>query len=298
MDKLLIITGPTAAGKTTIAVSFAHEFGGELVSADSRQVYRGMDIATGKDRTSIDVPIHAIDIADPQDEFSVSHWISLAQKSISDIHNRKKLPIVVGGTGFYISALLHPPQSLNIPPNLRLRTMMNDKTREQLQNEVKQKLPDVWKFMNDSDRQNKRRLMRKLEIGKSLVYAEKSTFDTFVCGLAMPYPELYAKIDRRVDERVEAGVLDEIQRLLEAGVSFENPSMATLGYREWKQWFENKTEENKRSAIQKWKWDEHAYARRQMTYMKKISGIRWYHPVQDIERLKRDVDSWYTIGKV
>ncbi len=122
MNKLLVICGPTATGKTVLAAEIAKQFNGELVSADSRQVYRSMDICTGKDRP--DVPIWLYDIVDPDEEFSVSQWVVLARGAIADIHKRNKLPIVVGGTGLYIHALLYPFETINIPPDRTLRNKL------------------------------------------------------------------------------------------------------------------------------------------------------------------------------
>src|SRR3989344_4958306 len=126
MTKVLIICGPTATGKTKLAARLAKRFNGELVSADSRQVYRGMDLTTGKEMP--DVPIWLYDVAHPDEDFSVSHWVKLAKDAISDIQKRNKLPIVVGGTGLYIQALLRPFETIDIPPNKKLREKLQKLT--------------------------------------------------------------------------------------------------------------------------------------------------------------------------
>ena len=150
MGKILIVCGPTATGKTALASQLAKKFDGELISADSRQVYRGMDVVTGKDRP--DVPIWLYDVVNPDEEFSVSHWIKLARRAINDISKRGKLPIIVGGTGLYIHALLHPLETITIPPDRALREQLQEQSVKELQQML------TRGSMNNSDWNNPRRL--------------------------------------------------------------------------------------------------------------------------------------------
>jgi tRNA dimethylallyltransferase len=265
MDKLLVICGPTAAGKTALAAKIAEKFNGELVSADSRQVYRGMDICTGKDRP--DVPIWLYDVADPDEEFSVSHWVRLASAAIADILKRNKLPIVVGGTGLYIHALLHPFETIDIPPNRSLRKKLQTLSVQKLQALIPKG------DMNNSDWNNPRRLIRKIEIAgyKKIKIKQEKIYDALVIGLTAPLPILYARIDTRFAQRIREGMKEEINRLIDT-YGRDVPSMSAIGL------------------------NEHAYVRRQLTWFKKQKGIHWFD-VTDLKHQNRVatlVDAWYT----
>jgi len=344
MKKLLIICGPTATGKTVLALRLAKKFNGELVSADSRQVYRGMDIGTGKDlprnakckmlnakyryKNKIHelipydmdgIPLWMVDVVNPDEEFSVAHYQCLATSVIEDIWKRGKMPIIVGGTGLYIASVLSPIETSHIPPNQLLRKTLERYSLEELQTKLKKDDPLAWNAMNESDRQNSRRLMRKIEIelyrkdkkmstrlrrgfgGQAVRHKE---LNTLIIGLTAPYPVLYESIDRRVDRRVKEGIVEEIKTLIHKGYGWDLPSMNTFGYKEWKEYFKMPNakcqmlneKEFKNEIIQKWKWDEHGYARRQMTWFKKMKRIRWMDITQAewLEKVEREVDSWYT----
>lgn len=184
MNKLLVICGPTATGKTRLAARLAKKLNGELISADSRQVYRGNDLETNKERP--DVPIWLYDVVDPGEEFSVNHWVKLARKAIADIRKRKKLPIVVGGTGLYMKALLEPFETIDIPPDKKLRSKKF--TLSQLQKMVPRG------NMNDSDWNNPRRLIRKIETaGKRR--KPKQSEQAIIIGLTAPLPVLYKRME-------------------------------------------------------------------------------------------------------
>lgn len=244
MNKILIICGPTATGKTALAADLARQFNGELVSADSRQVYRGMDLTTGKDRPK-GIKIWLYDVVDPDEEFSVSHWAQLARGAIADIHDRNKLPIIVGGTGLYIKALLQPLTTIDIPPDQVLRRKLKDASVSALQNMI------VRGDMNDSDWNNPRRLIRKIEISRSPKSKEVHiAYDPLVIGLTAPLPVLDARIDERMTTRLKAGLSSEISCL--QNYSRDLPAMSAIGV------------------------NEHAYARRQLTWFKKQKDVRWF----------------------
>jgi len=278
INKLLIICGPTATGKTEVAVTLAKKFNGELISADSRQVYRGMDIGTGKDREKIDVPIWLLDVVNPDAEFSVSHWVKLAHEAVGDIISRNKLPIVVGGTGLYINALIHPPETMDIPPDTGLRKQLKNASIDELQKLVNS---EVLQLMNPSDRQNPRRLLRKIEIAKStkLLHKSKKAFDYLIVGLTAPIPELFKRIDERVDNRIRRGMKEEVSRLIKE-YGRDIPAMSALGYQ----------------SLENWKQDEHAYAKRQLTWFKKQKDIIWFDITDPAAktRMTEQIDSWYT----
>ncbi len=265
MTKVLIICGPTATGKTKLAARLAKRFNGELVSADSRQVYRGMDLTTGKERP--DVPIWLYDVANPDEDFSVSHWVKLANAAISDIHKRNKLPIVVGGTGLYIRALLSPMETIDIPPNKKLREKLQKLTVRELQKMIPRG------NMNESDWNNPRRLVRRIEILRSRKTAVKprSTYDALICGLTAPVEALDKRIDERILERKRAGMDAEAASLL-ARFDRDFPAMSALGV------------------------NEHAYARRQRRWFKRQADIHWFDVTKRTtrEEVEKLVGAWYT----
>jgi len=263
--KLLVICGPTATGKTALAAALAKKFDGELISADSRQVYRGMDIVTGKDRP--DVPIWLYDVVNPDEEFSVSHWVRLANNAIADIQKRNKLPIVVGGTGLYIHALLNPLETIDIPPNRRLRKKLQSMTAHELQKMISRG------DMNQSDWNNPRRLIRKIEIAQSklILGTQTHTYNCLLIGLTAPLPVLYQRIDKRLADRKRAGMEAEIAGLL-AKYDRHSPSMSSIGL------------------------NEHGYARRQMTWFKKQPDIHWFTITKSGYQsdVTAEVSKWYT----
>jgi len=295
--QLLCIVGPTATGKTKLAVSLAKCFDGELISADSRQVYLSMDIGTGKDKASLEgIPIYMYDVVAPDEPFNVTNYKEQACGCIDDCMKREKLPILVGGSGLYISSILHP-FTVSVGPNAVLRDELATYTKRQLQEKLQEVGKKYWDALNKSDRENPRRLMRKIEIalgGQTEIRGEEMPYDVLQIGLTEPLGVLYKRIDERVDERVKQGMIQEIQTLINKGYTWDLPSMSGLGYRQWKPYIEGTA--TKEEVIRKWKYEEHAYARRQMTWFRKDKTIHWFKRgatgvEQEIESLVR---SWYT----
>jgi tRNA dimethylallyltransferase len=302
-NTLLIICGPTATGKTKLAATLAKLLDAELVSADSRQVYRNMDIGTGKDKAdAMGVPLHLIDVVDPDEDFSVSHYAQLAHRAIADIRTRGKLPIVVGGTGLYIQAVIQPQDSIHIPPNESLRKELSSLDLSVLQNRLRVLASDVFERMNESDRKNPRRLIRKIEILSSTKkpHAKISPpAQIYTVGLTAPNEFLYERIDARVDARVEQGVLEEVRALRAKGYGWELPSMSGLGYQQWKKYIEEPAADQEKllpEIIAQWKFDEHAYARRQMTWFRKMPHVQWFDITNPEYRsfVTKKVTAWYT----
>lgn len=348
MNKLLFIVGPTATGKTDLAISFAKKLDGELVSADSRQVFRGMDIGTGKDLTSketIDrlqlkvkfrqkqyslvpyrfhnVPLWMVDVANPDEDFSISHYHALATRVIADIYKAKKTAIVVGGTGLYIKSLRLQLNQINIPPNKDLRKKLDKLTIEELQASLKKIGAEKFSQMNHSDQFNPRRLIRAIEMvmykkehkgysssdsgevpEESRSY-QKNTKDssrfanalsnnnTLLMGLSTSRQELFRRIDQRVEKRVQQGIITEIENLVQAGYSLDLPAMSATGYRVWKEYFSGK--KTQAETITLWKKEEHDYAKRQMTWFKKEPGINWFDISQPAfkSHISQSVEKWY-----
>jgi len=297
MNKVLFIIGPTATGKTASAVALAKKYNGELISADSRQVYRGMDIGTGKDIETLDgIPMHMYDVASPDEPFNISLYQTKAHQCIADCLKRNKLPIVVGGSGLYVHVLLHP-LTVHVEPNVPLRSELSTYSKEELQKKLQEIGKEYWDALNVSDRENPRRLMRKIEIAlgnKKETKQEQCQYDVLQIGLQLRADMLYLRIDERVEKRVSQGVIREIQTLLDHGYGWDLPSMSSLGYRQWKPYFDGLAE--KASVIERWKYDEHAYARRQMTWFRKDKTIQWFDIQKNgvMDAIESLVASWYT----
>lgn len=333
MNKLLIICGPTATGKTQLALSLAKQFSGELISADSRQVYKGMDIGTGKDvpatahRKSSDLhvefrgknyqfPVYFIDqvalwmydVVNPDEDFSVSHYQYLVKNVIYHVWNKGKLPIVVGGTGFYLRSIIAPVETSAVPPDKNLRIKLNNWSTGQLQEKLQELAPHIWLKMNESDRHNPRRLIRKIEIRLStnvdtLTVNWDKQPDTLFIGLTAPLNILYQRINQRVEARVRQGIIEEIRNLLAQGYAWDLPAMSGLGYRQWREYFDlvgtggiSLEEKLKEETLRRWKFAEHAFARRQLTWFRKQTDIHWFDITKS--NLKTQVAAmmakWYT----
>lgn len=299
--QLIVICGPTATEKTSLGIKLAKKFNGELISADSRQIYKGMDIGTGKDHPK-DIAIHLVDVVNPNEQFNVAQYVKLATKTIKDIWKRGKLPILVGGTGFYIKGVIDGIGTIGVPPDWELRKKLQNSKTPKLQEILRKLDPEKWKRMNKSDRSNPRRLIRAIEIG---IKAQKDKIEIVNCkleignlliiGLKAPNKILYQRVDKRVDKRVEQGVVEEIKNLLSQGYSWENSVLGeTIGYKEWREYFKGKT--TLEEVIQGWKYDEHDYARRQTTWFKKDKRIKWFDitkPGLEKEVVKL-VRKWYS----
>ncbi len=240
-DRILAIVGPTAVGKTDVAIRIALEANGEIVNTDSRQVYKYMDIGTAKptveQRSS--VPHHLIDIVDPNDDFSLGLFLDHSRRTIDDIFERSKLPILVGGSGQYIWGLLEGWQVPQIPPNPELRKSLERRIRKYGLATVYEELT---KFSPESasriDASNPRRIIRALEIYYSSG-KEANTYDNIpppysinIAGLYLERSNLYKRAENRIDRMIENGWVKEVEKLLTMGYSADLPSMSSLGYTE------------------------------------------------------------------
>ncbi len=235
---LLAVVGPTAAGKTEFALRLGEEFDGEIVSADSRQIYRGMDIGTAKptpaERTR--VPHHLIDIVNPDEEFTVAEYQARAYAAIRDLFARGKQPLLVGGTGLYIRAVV---QGLNIPrvaPDRERRRELGRQPAGELYNRLVELDPAASAKILPN---NTRRIIRALEVIEAtgtpisqLQTRHPPPFPIVQIGLTWPRAELYARVDARIERMVEQGLADEVRALVARGYGFNLPAMTSLGYRE------------------------------------------------------------------
>ncbi len=245
-SKVVVILGTTASGKTGLGVKLADIFNGEIVSADSRQVYRGMDIGSGKDLPDYTIKLssgktkkikyHLIDVADPQSEFNLNQYQKLAFASLADIIERKKLPIIVGGTGLYLQAVVDNYHLSEVKPDTKLREELELLDSAELYDRLVAKSPAFAQKLNNSDINNKRHLIRYLEVlSGDLSYQAKtreSLYDFLLLGLDIPKEVLYPRILKRLEDRLANGALvDEVKRLRREGVSWARLESFGLEYR-------------------------------------------------------------------
>jgi tRNA dimethylallyltransferase len=317
MNKLLIICGPTATGKTSLGIYLAKKFNGEILSADSRQVYKGMDIGTGKDLPKAarlqtagsdlsfyeinGVRVYGYDLVEPKEEFSVSKYLKFASEIIADIESRGKLPILVGGTGLYIKGVVDGIPTADVPRNEELREKLSEKSADELFETLSQIDPLKAGSMNASDRKNPRRLIRAIEISQYLLdhklstgrFISASKRDTLFIGLTASKEVIDRRIDERIAKRVQEGIKDEIKGLLDSGVDWNDQSMMSLGYRQYRDFFEGGVEE--KLVIDEWAREEKGYAKRQMTWFRKDRRIVWFD-ISDSnyrEKVEKSVKMWY-----
>ncbi len=239
---LILIVGPTAVGKTEIAIQLTERINGEIVSADSRLFYRGMDIGTAKPtrEEQVHVPHHLIDIANPNEILSLAVFQQKAHKAIADIHARGKLPLLVGGTGQYIRAVTEGWSPPGVKPDERLRSKLEKEKDEKGKDFLYEKLRSLdAEAAEKIDARNVRRTIRALEVilttGKKFSEQRghsESPYQLITTGLTRPRPELYARIDSRIESMFANGLLDEVKGLLAKGYSSDLPTMSAIGYRE------------------------------------------------------------------
>lgn len=280
MNKLLVICGPTATGKTDLALKLAAKYPADLISADSRQVYTGMDIGTGKD-VSADTPnIFGLDLVKPSQEFSLSQYISYAQKIVFQSWAKQRLPMLVGGTGLYIKGVINPPATAAIPQNSQLRAELENMSVGQLATKIQQLDPDKFNQMNQSDRHNPRRLIRAIEVAEYLNNnSEPELFyplpsDNLTIGLSAPLELIDQKIAARVLHRLNAGMVEEVKSLHLNDLDPHLPAAHTLGYQQVIEYLGGK--KTLAAATQDWITAEQQYARRQLTWFKKQPEIHWF----------------------
>ena len=273
--KLLVVLGPTASGKTDLAIKLAKKYNGEIIAADSRTIYKGMDIGTAKPKDYKGIPHHLIDILSPNEDFNVALFKEKALKSIREIHNKGKLPIFVGGTGLYIKAVVDNLEFPTVPANEKLRKKLEKKTVEQLFEEYKKIDKDGSEVI---DKNNKRRLIRAIEVclaTKEPFFKERKgeqLFDIFQIGINIEKDELEARIKKRVNQMFKQGLEKEVKKLYKK-YGYTIPVMKTIGYQEWEEYFKGSEslEEVKKKIIS----NTIAFAKRQMTWFKKIENINW-----------------------
>ncbi len=285
--------GPTSSGKSALAVALARKFNGEVISADSRQVYRGLDIGTGKitKREMKSVPHHLLDVASPRRVFTAHDFVEHGRRAIGEIGMRGKLPIIAGGTGFYIDALVGRIELPNVQANRVLRAKLEKKSAAQLFTLLKKKDSRRAKGI---DRYNKRRLVRALEIISAIgkvpnLGLRNPEYDALWIGIAPPMKQLEKKIDIRLLARIRQGIIGEAKRLHSGGLSYKRMEELGLEYRSLAHLLQGKIThaemvEELNRAIRK-------YAKRQLTYWKRNRSIRWFDSPEKKE-ISKLIKNW------
>ena len=298
MKKVLVIAGPTAAGKTGFSITMAEKLNAEVISGDSIQVYRGLDIGSGKvtKEEMGDITHHLIDILSPKDSYSSADFQRMARKIIDESDTPM---IICGGTGLYLKACLY-----DYSFNKEEEGPSTDPALEQYTNEelyaMLEKIDPVQ--IQKIHVNNRKRLMRSLTIaqrsGKPQSEIEKEQshemiYDAFIAGCTMDREKLYAKINRRVEMMFENGLKNEIETLLNQGVTFSDASMQGIGYKEWESYFRgNMTEEEVKEEIQK---HSRQFAKRQYTWFRHQMPVHWFDisEKEDTERMINEIMAWY-----
>lgn len=297
-NKILVILGPTSSGKSDIGIKLAKKFDGEIISADSRQIFRGMDIGTGKVLGSLaskgklsfllseGIPHYMIDIVSPRTNFNVAKFKKQSEKIIENILRRKKIPIICGGTGFWIKAIVDDVDFPEVKPNWQLRKKLEKHSAEKLFSML-QKLDPAR--ANNIDAKNKVRLIRAIEICKVIGEVpntrhklKNTRFETLQIGPKLSKEKLHQNIDKRVLARFKQGMIEEVKKLHEQGLSWKKIQSFGLAYFWIPLYLQNKISEPE--LFEKVIQVEKNYAKRQMTWFKRDKRIEWLENYRKIEK--------------
>ncbi len=270
MNKVLFILGPTGVGKSELAIKLAQIFNGEIISADSVQVFKGLDIGSAKvtKKEQDLVKHHAIDILEPNEKFSVFDYVKLTKKLINEISSRGKFPIIVGGTALYVKALTEGYDFGGEGEDDNLRNEIEKLSEEELAHKLKTLAPEK---LSAIDIKNRRRLIRAVQIAieKKSVSKQKPDMEFLVLALTCPREELYEKINSRVGKMIECGLIDEVKKLKRQGLTKADQSMNAIGYKEILSYLDG--EINLDEAVNLIKQHTRNYAKRQMTFIRSLN---------------------------
>lgn len=302
MINLAAIVGPTAAGKTSISIRVARELNGEIISCDSMQIYKYMDIGTAKaDKSEITkVRHHLIDIVEPDQEFSVADYQKNCKKAISEIAARGKLPILVGGTGLYYQAVVDDYEFFPMESMQRIRDKWNNVVKDRGLDEVYKYLRSVdEEYANKISPKDQKRIIRAIEVfeltGQTFSSLQRKTTDTYnlaVVGLYMERDKLYQKIERRVEDMLKNGLIEEVMQLKDKGYNLSFNSMQALGYKQVLCYLDGFI--SREEMINEIKRETRRYAKRQYTWFKKDKRIKWINIKQydDADILAKKISAY------
>ncbi len=291
MSHLIAIVGPTAVGKSALALHLAQVFGGEIVNADSRQVYCYMDIGTAKPSPEERAlaPHHLIDVVDPDQDFTIAIYQEMAMRAIEDIQRRGRLALLVGGSGLYVRAVIGGLRIPQVAPDAELRRNLEEKAAREgymvLYEELERRDPAAAERI---DPRNVRRVIRALEVCYltglpfSQLQSISPSFRTLLIGLTIAREDLYRRIDSRVDRMMERGLVQEVEGLLQRGYSLDLPAMSGLGYKQIGQYLQG--EMSLDEAVQRIKYETHRFARHQYAWFRlKDEAIHWFDVGSGVE---------------
>jgi tRNA dimethylallyltransferase len=283
LPPLIAIVGQTATGKSALAIRLCEEIGGEIVTADSRQVYRYMDIGTDKpsQEERARVPHHMLDLVEPDESYTLALYQSGAYATIEDILSRGKVPVLAGGTPLYLNAVLEGWTIPRVEPNMALRAELESEAAligsAALHDRLRGLDPDAAAGILPS---NTRRIVRALEViiltGEPISGQQRKVpppYRMLEIGLTVSRDELYARIDRRVDGQVARGLVQEVEALHDKGYTYELPSMSGLGYRQIGEYLQGRA--TLPEAVQRIKWDTHSFARHQGNWFRRMKTAHW-----------------------
>lgn len=286
LNRIIIVTGQTATGKTSLALKLAQQHNGELINCDSRQIYKYLDIITGKDYKLFSKnKIWLYDVVKPNEYFSSFDFVKLAIPIIKKILSEDKTPIIVGGSYLYLKHLLYGVETENILPDQKLRKSLENKSVKELQNLLSKYSIQLIKQLNQSELNNPQRLIRKIEIeryrhsGKRVKRTHPESL--FKLGIKIEFiglkfkdkEKLRKSIEKRVEDRLKQGAINEVKKLLKKGYKETDPGLKTIGYQQLLSHLRGELDID--TAIQQWINKEVQYAKRQLTFMKKDPNIKW-----------------------
>jgi tRNA dimethylallyltransferase len=281
LPPLVAVVGPTAVGKTALSIKLAHQLNGEIVNADSRQIYRHMDIGTAKPtrQEQAAAPHHLIDIADPDESFSLAVYQELAFRAIGEIVARGRLPLLVGGTGQYLAAVLEGWNIPRVPPQFDLRARLAAEAATHGTAALYERLLAIDPAgAAKIEPNNLRRIIRALEVyevtGKPISEQQRRQPPSYcikTLWLTMDRTALYNRIDARVDAMIATGLVDEVGSLLAQGYSWELPALSSLGYKEFRPYFEGTASLD--DCIERLKFNTHAFVRKQEMWFRRLPNV-------------------------
>jgi tRNA dimethylallyltransferase len=302
LPRVVFVVGPTSSGKTELGLRLAKEFSGEVINADARQIYRVMDIGTGKPEGKRGIwkghtayivrkiPHYIMDFLPPEETYTAAQWREAALRAIKGIVQRGNLPIVVGGTGLYISSLIDNYVFPGVPAHPKLREAYEAKSVDDLVHMLLALDPEA---VNVVDLQNKRRVIRALEVatftGKKFTDLRKQgdpLVDAFQVGIYWPQQELYKRVDEAVDRMVDEGLIDEVRTLRKRGLAWDSPAMSAIGYQDLGPYL--KGDVPLEDAIQHIKTRTRHYTKRQWAWFKRDPRIRWNRNKDEAEEWVRE----------
>lgn len=286
---LIVITGTNASGKSLLAIHLAQRFGGEIISADSRQIYKGLDLGAGKVDAAQRrlVPHHLLDVVGIDENFTLGNFLPLAHNAIEEIHDKGKIPFIVGGTGLYVTAIVENYSIPRVPPNPELRRQLEAMSSSELIELLRQRDPVAADRL---DPNNTRRVIRALEVcihtGRPFSHQlmrGTSKYRTLVLGLTWPRSDLYRMIDARVDSRLRDGMIDEVRGLLAKGIAPERLLALGLEYKIISQFLLGEIPSQEEMTT-KLKFAIHRFARRQLSWFRRKSYVHWLDCTNDYKR--------------